>query len=100
MNTRSLSLWSAVALTAVSLSGFGVSSARADIVATISGCYDCGVYDTPSLVFHNTSGGTMVNATMVLNGYQGVNSGLTVTVNLGTLAAGDTQFFWGFLPGY
>jgi hypothetical protein len=63
------------------------------------GCYDCGVFDTPSLVFHNTSGGVFTNAQMVLQGYQGLNNGLTATVSLGTLGAGDTQIFWGSLPG-
>ncbi len=68
-------------------------------VATIGGCYDCGVYDTASLIFNNTTGGTLTNAQMVLNGYQGQNNGLSATVNLGTLGAGSTQFFWGSLPG-
>lgn len=73
--------------------------ARATTVATISGCYDCGVFDTPSLVFHNTSGGVLTNSQMVLTGYQGLNTGLTATVSLGDLSAGDNQFFWGSLPG-
>jgi hypothetical protein len=30
-----------------------------------------------------------------LTGYQGANNGLTATVNLGTLAAGTTQIYWG-----
>lgn len=68
-------------------------------VATISGCYDCGVFDTPSLIFNNTTGGTLTNAQLVLTGYQGQNNGLSATVNLGTLGAGSTQFFWGSLPG-
>ncbi len=73
--------------------------ASATTVATISGCYDCGVFDTPSLIFNNSTGGTLTNAQMVLTGYQGQNNGLTATVNLGTLATGSTQFFWGSLPG-
>jgi len=73
--------------------------AQATTVATIDGCYDCGVYDTPSLIFHNTSGGSLDNAAMVLRGYQGLNNGLVATVNLGNLSTGDTQFFWGSLPG-
>jgi hypothetical protein len=69
-------------------------------VATISGCYDCGVFDTPSLIFNNTSGGDLTNAQMVLTGYQGANNGITTTVSLGTIAAGTSpQFFWGSLPG-
>jgi hypothetical protein len=78
---------------------FAISPAHAETVATISGCYDCGTFDTPSLVFHNTSGGTLTNSQLSLQGYQGLNNGLTATVNLGTLLAGDTQFFWGSLPG-
>jgi hypothetical protein len=74
-------------------------SANATTVATISGCYDCGVSDTPSLIFNNTTGGTLTNSTMVLTGYQADNLGVTTTVNLGTLGAGSTQFFWGSLPG-
>ena len=75
-----------------------VSPASATTVATISGCYDCGVYDTASLIFNNTTGGTLIDATMTLTGYQGLNNGLTATVNLGTLGAGSTQIFWGNLP--
>jgi hypothetical protein len=77
-----------------------VTPAHADtVVATISGCYDCGVFDTPSLIFNNTTGGTLTNAQIVLSGYPGDNTGLSATVNLGTLATGSTQFFWGSLPG-
>ncbi len=36
---------------------FVAPMARAGTVATITGCYDCGVFDTPSLIFNNTSGG-------------------------------------------
>jgi PEP-CTERM motif len=75
-------------------------TAHADtIVATISGCYDCGVFDTASLIFNNTTGGTLNNAQIVLNGYQAANNGLTATVSLGNLGAGSTQIFWGSLPG-
>jgi hypothetical protein len=73
--------------------------ASATTVATISGCYDCGVFDTPSLIFNNTTGGTLTNAQIVLHGYQGQNVGLSATVNLGNLGGGSTQFFWGSLPG-
>jgi hypothetical protein len=73
--------------------------ANATTVATISGCYDCGVFDTPSLIFNNTTGGTLTNAQMVLHGYNGLNNGISETVNLGTLTSGSTQFFWGSLPG-
>jgi hypothetical protein len=47
----------------------GVQSANATIVATVVGAYDKDVYDTPELDFTNTSGGTLINAQMVLLGY-------------------------------
>jgi hypothetical protein len=75
------------------------SGAQATTVATISGCYNCVSFDTPSLVINNTSGGDLTNAQLVLTGYQGVNNGLTATVNLGTLGAGSSTFNWGSLPG-
>lgn len=67
-------------------------------VATISGCYDCLSYDTAGLIINNTTGGTLTNAQMVLNGYQGDNKGLTATVDLGTLG-NSTTLIWGSLPG-
>ena len=74
--------------------------ASATTVATISGCYDCFVFDTPSLQINNTSGGSFTNAQMVLHGYQADNNGLTATVNLGTIANGASpQENWGSLPG-
>jgi hypothetical protein len=76
-----------------------MASANATTVATISGCYDCGVFDTASLIFNNTTGGTLTNATIVLQGYQAQNNGIGATVNLGSLGTGSTQFFWGSLPG-
>ena len=77
-------------------------AARADtIVATIDGCYDCRVSDSPSLIFHNTSGGTLTNAQMVLHAYQGLNNGISQTVTLPDLAAGDRFYDWlgAFVPG-
>lgn len=84
---------------ALLLAGGFFASANATVVATIGGCYDCGVYDTPSLIFNNSTGGTLTNAQMVLNGYQGDNNGRTATVNLGSLSTGSTNFYWGSLPG-
>ncbi len=87
----------ALALTlGVSMAGLG--SAHATTVATVSGCYDCGVFDTASLIFNNTTGGTLTNAQIALTGYQGQNNGLSATVLLGNLGTGSTQFFWGNLP--
>jgi len=88
----------AIAVAAV-IALVGVTPASATTVATIGGCYDCGVYDTPSLIFNNTTGGTLANAQMLLTGYQGANNGVTATVNLGILGGGTTQIFWGSLPG-
>jgi PEP-CTERM motif len=89
----------AVVAVAAVIALVGVTPASATTVATIGGCYDCGVYDTPSLIFDNTTGGTLANAQLLLTGYQGANSGLTATVNLGSLGGGTTQIFWGSLPG-
>ena len=66
-------------------------------VATISGCYDCLSFDTPGLVINNTTGGTLVNAQMVLTAYQGDNNGIKATVALGSLGS-STTLIWGSLP--
>jgi hypothetical protein len=78
--------------------------ANATTVATIDGNYDVTSYDTPSLIFHNTSGGTFINAQMVLSGYQNgtLNASATQSVTLPNMAAGDTTVTWGgplALPG-
>ncbi len=92
---KSIQIASTLALAAVSATG-----ARADTkVATISGCYDCAVYDTPTLVINNNTGGSMNNATLVLTGYQGLNNGQTLTILLGDLPPGSTTLNWGSLPG-
>jgi len=88
MKTEALTIAGAMAVLALS------QSVQATTIATIDGCYDCVVYDTPTLTFHNTSGGSFINAQMVLTGYQGLNNGVTQTVNLGTLALGDTNYNW------
>jgi PEP-CTERM motif-containing protein len=83
---------------AAALAALG-SGAQATTVATISGCYDCVAFDTPTLIINNTSGGNLTNAQLVLTGYQALNIGNTATVNLGTLAPGSSTFNWGSLPG-
>lgn len=90
MKTRNLTAAGALAILALS------QSANATIVATIDGCYDCVAYDTPDLTFHNTSGGALINAQMVLTGYQAgtLNNGVMQTVSLGTLAIGNTDYTW------
>ncbi len=59
-------------------------------VATISGGYDLNAYDTPELLFNNTSGFAFTGAQMVLTGYQGVNAGKTDTITLPTINAGTS----------
>src|SRR5580698_8852936 len=66
---------------AVTTSADATPTTTSTTVATISGCYDCGVFDTASLIFNNTTGGTLTNAQLVLTGYQGQNNGLSATVN-------------------
>jgi hypothetical protein len=99
LNVASM-LFSVAGLTALA------TSANADPtpVATIGGCYDCNAAgqpgagysgDTPVLFFNNTTGGDLVNAQMVLTGYQADNNGVTETVSLGTLGAGQSNFVWG-----
>jgi hypothetical protein len=70
-------------------------SAQAHI-ATISGAYDDPVYDTPSLVFHNTSAFSFTNVVLTLHGYQAgsLTFGLTQSRNLADIAPGDTIFSW------
>ena len=83
------------------------NSADATTVATIDGCYDCttGIsgnpynggdlgFDTPMLIIHNTSGGSLINASILLQGYQGLNNGVSQTVLLPTIGAGDTSIVW------
>jgi hypothetical protein len=75
--------------------------ARASHIATIDGQYDDQAdfggagYDTPSLIFHNTSTYDLTNAKVVLHGYQGLNNGVSKTLNLGTITAGtDYGLLW------
>ena len=96
---RILGFGAAVAVAAVFVLGTAMPAHADSPVATISGCYDCLAFDTPSLIFNNTTGGSLTNAQMVLTGYQGDNLGQTATVSLGTLGGGSTDFTWGSLPG-
>jgi hypothetical protein len=94
---RNLSLAALVAAGALS---FASQASATTTVATISGSYDLISYDTPALTIHNTSGGTLDNASIFLQGYQGLNNGKSLLINLGNLAPGDTNEIWGFLPGH
>ena len=104
--TKHLSMAALVATGALTLAG--VPSANATTtVATIVGAYDLSLgntsspeYDTPALIFSNTSGGTLTNAQMVLKGYQGLNNGVTLTVPLANMGAGSTTLVWGSIPGF
>lgn len=42
----------------------------------------------------------MINAKMVLTGYQGLNNGVIQTVNLNDFPTGQTDIVWGLLPGF
>ena len=67
-------------------------------VATISGAYDLCSFDTPCLIFHNTSNFDFTGSVMVLHGYDSgsINDGVTQTVLLGTIPAStDTTIIWG-----
>ncbi len=76
-----------------------VAGAASAHVATISGGYDLDAYDTPELVFNNSTGFDFINAQMVLTPYQpGTDDYSTPaqTVQLGTLAAGqNSTVIWG-----
>lgn len=87
------------ALAIASLPHAALAGGPPTVVATISGAYDYCSGDTPCLVIHNTSGGTLTNATLDLIGYQGLNNGVHDHISLGALASGDTQEIWGALPG-
>lgn len=66
------------------------------LVSTISGGYDLNYYDTPELLFRNTTNFDFTNAQMVLKGYQADNNGVTQTVALGTIGANTTDdVIWG-----
>jgi hypothetical protein len=46
------------------------------------------------------SGGSLIDASIYLQGYQGLNNGKTLLISLGTIGSGDTNEIWGFLPGF
>ncbi|MGA9599236.1 MAG: hypothetical protein WBS22_03090 [Methylocystis sp.] len=84
----------AAAVTAVSV------PANATTVATIVGAYDKDAYDTPELDITNSSGGTLTNLQLLLQGYQGLNNGKSQIVALPDIANGATyDAVWGFIPG-
>ena len=74
----------------------GVANAH---VATISGGYDQDAYDTPELIFNNSTGYDFTNAQIVLTPYQpGTDDYSTPaqTVSLGTIGANSNdKVIWG-----
>jgi hypothetical protein len=70
-------------------------------VATISGGYDLNYYDTPELLFNNTSSFDFTNVNMKLTGVQGINNGQVQNIALPDILAGTTyDLIWGVtLPG-
>jgi hypothetical protein len=84
----------------LALLAFAAFAPSADAaVATINGCYDCLAFDTPGLQFDVPAGISLTSSRMVITGYNGINSGLTAIVNLGTIGPGLTNAIWGSLPG-
>jgi PEP-CTERM motif len=85
-------------------SAAAVQPAHATIVATIVGAYDKDLYDTPELDLTNSSGGQLIDAQMVLRGYQpGTNNfGIVQTVPLSYsfLNGSTTDIIWGQIPGF
>lgn len=102
MTRRTIAPMSALATAALAILSLPAAAHATPItVATIDGCYDCVVYDTPTLTFENTSGGSFINAQMVLTPYQPgtLDFGVApLTVHLGTLPTGNTQYNW--VTGY
>lgn len=71
------------------------STARADHIATIDGGYDSLGYDTPDLVFHNTSSYNFTDVMLTLQGYQGSNDGVIQSRTLPNMPAGmDSSYVW------
>jgi hypothetical protein len=64
-------------------------------VASIDGEYDTAFYDTPDLVFHNTSAFDFTNVKLTLTGYQGLNNGLVQSTGLSDIIAGTSStYIW------
>jgi len=74
-------------------------SAQAGPIATIDGCYDCVIGDSPTLTFHNTSTYDFVGATLELTVSQGVNNGLDQSRSIGPILAG-TNYNYNWLEGF
>jgi hypothetical protein len=88
-------------LAAAALGGMA-GPASATTVATVVGAYNDLTYDSPELIFNNTSGGALTGVQLVLYGYQPgtLNYGISQTVAIPDMAAGSTTYVdWGSIPG-
>jgi hypothetical protein len=87
----------AAAVTAVS------APANAMIVATIVGAYNLSAYDTPELIItNNLADGSLTGLNLALQGYQGLNNGVSQNVPLTgvSIAPGASyNVVWGSIPG-
>lgn len=83
-----------------SASVFSALSRADTLVSTINGFYDVDGYDTPSLHVSNTTGFDFTNVTLTLTGYQGLNNGVSQSVQMANVGAGTTAIWaWGSIPG-
>jgi len=77
--------------------------ANATTVATIVGAYNLSAYDTPELIItNNLAGGTLTNLNLALQGYQGLNIGVTQNVPLTSVSIAPGASYnvvWGSIPG-
>lgn len=73
------------------------ATAGQTLVSTIDGSYDLPGYgDTPSLQISNTTAYDFTNVVITATGYQGLNNGIVMSENLGTIAAGTVdRVSWG-----
>jgi hypothetical protein len=70
------------------------------LVSTINGCYDCHVYDTPSLEFSNPTAFPFTNVQLTLNAYQGLNNGDTQTQSIPDIPVGGNVYSWSGVAGH
>jgi len=94
------------AAVAMVLAGGAQSANALTLVSNIDGCYDCVVYDTPSLQIHNTTSGpdagTFTNVQLTVTPYQPgtLTFGLAAqSRSLADIASGTTGTF-SWLDGY
>ena len=83
-----------VAISALFVAGRNTVGSRCEHVSiiTIDGGYDLDYYDTPSLRISNTTAYDFTGVSLLLQGYQGDNLGISQIVALGTIAAGTVVY--------